>query len=107
MGGFALVANEDGSIVGTILLKPLPTSGLIEVGWHIALDCWGRGYATESGKAAITYGFNKLGLDRIYAVIDPLNHRSAEVARRCEMALQGKIFEYDLDLDLYSIDRGV
>ncbi|WP_203256246.1 GNAT family N-acetyltransferase [Hyunsoonleella ulvae] len=38
-----------------------------DVGYRLLPKYWGKGYATESGKAAIDYAFSKMGLSRIYA----------------------------------------
>ena len=32
----------------------------------IAVECWGRGYATEGARAVIAFGFEQLDLDRVY-----------------------------------------
>src|SRR5262245_49749965 len=34
----------------------------VEVGWRLHRDVWGRGYATEAGRAALQQGFGDLGL---------------------------------------------
>jgi RimJ/RimL family protein N-acetyltransferase len=57
----------------------------VEIGWTLARDCWGRGYATEAGAACRDSGFHSLGRDRIIAVIQPGNGRSMAVARRLGM----------------------
>jgi RimJ/RimL family protein N-acetyltransferase len=53
-----------------------------EVGWTIAPDFWGRGYATEAGRAAIDYAFGTLGWGRVIHVILKGNARSVAVATR-------------------------
>jgi RimJ/RimL family protein N-acetyltransferase len=57
----------------------------VEIGWTLARDCWGLGYATEAGGACRDHAFAALGLDRIVAVIHPENIRSLAVARRLDM----------------------
>ncbi len=57
----------------------------VEIGWTLARDCWGCGYATEAGAACRDYGFSQLGLRRIAAVIQHGNDRSFAVARRLGM----------------------
>jgi RimJ/RimL family protein N-acetyltransferase len=54
----------------------------VEVGWLLARRCWGRGYATEAGRAALRQGFGPLGLDRIISIIYPENTASLAVAGR-------------------------
>ena len=53
-----------------------------EVGWAIARDCWGRGYATEGAAAAIDWAFDRLGWTRVIHCIDPKNAASQAVARK-------------------------
>lgn len=93
-GGWAMERKSDGEIVGTCLLKPIPFSKDlkpmpaeqdIEVGWHLAQEFWGQGYATEAGRAAIDYGFGTLGLKQIIAVVNEDNTASLRVAERLGM----------------------
>jgi RimJ/RimL family protein N-acetyltransferase len=46
---------------------------------------WGRGYATEAARAALDYGFGKLGLSEIGALTVPANQRSRRVMERLGM----------------------
>jgi len=57
----------------------------VEVGWRLSYDYWGRGYATERAKAAIKYGFEKLGLEEIVSFTAEQNHRSISVMKRIGM----------------------
>jgi ribosomal-protein-alanine N-acetyltransferase len=42
----------------------LPFAPAVEVGWRLAREHWGRGYATEAARAAVEFGFGVLGLNR-------------------------------------------
>jgi len=53
-----------------------------EVGWGIARDHWGKGYATEGATAAIDWAFDQFGWDEVIHTIDPANVNSQAVARR-------------------------
>jgi RimJ/RimL family protein N-acetyltransferase len=53
-----------------------------EIGWAIARDCWGRGYATEGAAAAANWAFATLGWTRMIHSIAPANAASQRVARR-------------------------
>jgi ribosomal-protein-alanine N-acetyltransferase len=108
-GGWAIVERESGRVVGTALLKPLPPEDQdIEVGWHLTRRAWGRGYASEAGMALLWYGFTVRELDRIHAVVQPENARSAAVALRLGMRHLGRTTKYyDGELlELFAIDRG-
>jgi len=53
-----------------------------EIGWAIARDYWGRGYATEGATAATNWAFATLGWDRMIHSIAPANVASQRVAQR-------------------------
>src|SRR6266498_276809 len=93
-GLWAIEVKETGVLAGAGLLVPLPDEdhtgdGEIEMGWHLHPDCWGFGYAGESGRASIGRGFD-LGLEEIYAVVYPDNERSLAACRRLGMEALGR-----------------
>jgi RimJ/RimL family protein N-acetyltransferase len=57
----------------------------VEVGWRLAPAWWGRGLGTEAARASIAFGFERLGLRSIVAVIDARNARSLRVAAKLGM----------------------
>ncbi len=57
----------------------------IEIGWRLKKEFWGRGYASEGGKAALEYGINKLGFEEVYSFTSKINGRSEKVMRRIGM----------------------
>lgn len=57
----------------------------VEVGWRLAAQHWGRGYATEGARAAIAFGFDHLKLDEIVSFTVPANLRSRRVMERLGM----------------------
>jgi RimJ/RimL family protein N-acetyltransferase len=57
----------------------------VEVGWRLAGDSWGRGYATEAARAALTFGFGLLALEEIVSMTVPDNERSRRVMERLGM----------------------
>jgi RimJ/RimL family protein N-acetyltransferase len=57
----------------------------VEVGWRLAYDHWGRGYATEAAKAAIDFGFTSCGLAEIVSFTVPQNQRSRRVMEKLGM----------------------
>jgi RimJ/RimL family protein N-acetyltransferase len=58
----------------------------VEVGWRLTRDEWGSGYATESAKAAIDFGFEHARLDEILSWTIPANERSQGVMTRLGMS---------------------
>lgn len=99
--GFGLLAverKEDGRVIGRsgflvwdrrrwapTTLRDAGEHGEVEIGWTLAPDVWGRGYATEAGAACLAHGLGVLERKRILAIIQHDNDRSAAVARRLGM----------------------
>ena len=57
----------------------------VEIGWRLARDHWGSGYASEAARAALDFGFRNLGLDQIVSFTVPGNWRSRRVMERIGM----------------------
>ena len=57
----------------------------VEVGWRLAYEFWGRGYATEGAQAALAYGFETLGLEEIVSLTTVTNERSRRVMEKLGM----------------------
>lgn len=57
----------------------------IEIGWRLARDAWGRGYATEAARVVLRDGFRRLGLSEILAWTTHGNTRSRRVMERVGM----------------------
>jgi RimJ/RimL family protein N-acetyltransferase len=57
----------------------------VEVGWRLARDHWGKGYASEGARTALQFGFDTIGLDEIVSFTSPSNVRSWSVMERIGM----------------------
>ena len=57
----------------------------VEIGWRLARAHWGKGYATEGARAALDFGFEKLGLEEILSFTTTTNLRSRRVMERIGM----------------------
>jgi RimJ/RimL family protein N-acetyltransferase len=58
----------------------------VEVGWRLARSAWGHGYATEAARAAVSFGFEEVGLGEIVSFTTPANRRSRAVMERLGMS---------------------
>jgi len=56
--------------------------GEASLGLYLASEYWGKGFATEAGKAFIQFGFDELGLERIVTMIDSRNAVSVRVIEK-------------------------
>ena len=86
---WALERRHDGAFVGfTGLSAPgfdAHFTPAVEVGWRLARQAWGHGYATEAGRAAVRYGFATVGLEEIVSFTTVANERSRRVMERLGM----------------------
>lgn len=62
-----------------------PFMPCVEIGWRLAFEHWGRGYATEGATAALTFGFETLNLPEIVSFTVPANVRSRRVMKKLGM----------------------
>jgi RimJ/RimL family protein N-acetyltransferase len=86
LGLLAVERRTDGAFLGMCGLhhqQSYPDE--VEVGWRLAREHWGRGYATEAAAAWLDHAFGALGLPRVISITDPPNVRSLAVMRRLGM----------------------
>lgn len=62
-----------------------PFTPCVEIGWRLAYDYWGHGYATEAARLALAHGFGTLALPEIVSFTSTNNHRSRAVMERLGM----------------------
>jgi RimJ/RimL family protein N-acetyltransferase len=110
--GFSLWAVEDlesGSLVGRIGLMrhhdwPLEPDP-VEVGWALHPDWWGRGLATEGGRAAMECWRKHLDDPQLISITRPENHRSRAVMERLGLTLRGEVEWHGFHQVWYALDR--
>ena len=73
-------------MIGDVGFGIFEPTGDIELGYTLARDCWGRGYATEAAAACLAAGLRHLGAPRIVAAVDAENDASMRVAERIGLA---------------------
>src|SRR6202012_4523149 len=87
-GFWAVEVRGTGEFIGFTGLDQvdagLPFSG-VEIGWRLARQAWGHGYATEAALASLAFGFEALALPEILAVTTITNLRSQAGMRRIGM----------------------
>jgi 3-dehydroquinate dehydratase/shikimate dehydrogenase len=88
-GLWAAALIQTGEFIGFIGLAEVPFktefTPAVEIGWRLAFEYWGKGYATEGAKASISYGFNTLNLNEIVSFTAVKNMRSRAVMERIGM----------------------
>jgi RimJ/RimL family protein N-acetyltransferase len=88
-GLWAAEIRETGRFIGFIGLNPapdaLPVAPATEVGWRLAREFWGQGYAPEGARAAVDFAFGTLGLPEIVSFTTTVNTRSQRVMQKLGM----------------------
>jgi RimJ/RimL family protein N-acetyltransferase len=76
-----------------------------ELGWTLAREFWGRGYATEGARRALEYGFDEMGREHVISLIRPDNAPSVRVAERLGERLEGSTELHGRPALVYGITR--
>jgi RimJ/RimL family protein N-acetyltransferase len=106
--GYGMLAVRDrvsGAFLGRAGLRFWPQFDETELGWALRRNVWGKGYATEAGRACIEWGFRQLPVSYLTAMIQPDNGRSIRVAERLGLRpLRADILLGD-EVQVYAIRR--
>ncbi|MEM6992771.1 MAG: GNAT family N-acetyltransferase [Myxococcota bacterium] len=86
-----LAAHHEGEFVGWFHLRPsVADASVLELGYRLRREVWGRGLATEGGRALVEYAFTTLDRGAVDACADPRNTASIRVMEKCGMRSAGK-----------------
>tara|TARA_R110002050_G_scaffold297339_2_gene458600 strand:+ start:2554 stop:3090 length:537 start_codon:yes stop_codon:yes gene_type:complete len=78
----------------------------VDIGWRLAQNEWGKGYATEGARKCLEFAFNHVGLKRINAICPTINVKSERVMEKLGMK-KVKIFKHPLLADFKKLERCV
>jgi ribosomal-protein-alanine N-acetyltransferase len=95
----------EGRLIGHGGLNFVPEFGETEVLWALHPDVWGKGYATETARAALAYGFDTLALKLIFAMTRPDNLASQAVMRRLGLLYRKNVVYKGMNAVWLDIDR--
>lgn len=107
MGRWAVCGLKKGEFFGWCGLKYHPEEDLVEVGYRFFEKHWNKGYATEATKSAISYGFNALRIQHIYAFVDKRNTASMRVAEKAGLTFKEEIIRDGLPTNVYHIKNNL
>ena len=90
-GLWAAERKADARLIGfvglsTVKAGALPIGPAIEMGWRLAPEAWGGGFATEGAQAALDWGFDHIDTSEIIAFTATTNLASQAVMRRIGLA---------------------
>ncbi|MFP5331722.1 MAG: GNAT family N-acetyltransferase [Acidimicrobiia bacterium] len=87
MGTVALA--DTGEVIGDCAINLTWNSRCSEIGYSLARDHWGHGYAVELGEALVEYLFDNVGVTRVAGTLHPDNIASAMVLERLGFLFEG------------------
>ena len=87
---FGIQLKSGGNLAGGIGLRDIDTEhSLAELGFWVAVEYWGQGYATEAARAVVGFAFEQLGLNRIHAHHMVRNPASGRALAKLGMKVEG------------------
>jgi ribosomal-protein-alanine N-acetyltransferase len=88
-GWWAIEVKGGAPFAGVIALQMVPFEApftpAMEVGWRLAREHWGKGYASEGATAALRFAFDVLRCEEVVAMTAAVNVRSQRVMQRLGM----------------------
>ena len=110
---WGIVYKGDHRFVGTCgIVSWEPEHARAELGYALSREYWGRGLMPEAVCAMISFGFGRMGLNRIEARCIAENSASARVMQKAGMTCEGTLRQRERikgkyrDMEIYSILRG-
>ncbi len=102
-GNWGVLPDGEQEITGWAGLQFLPELNQTEVGFLLDRPFWGKGYATQAAQAALQFGFERLGLEEVIALVHPDNLASQRVIRKCGMEYVETLALWGIELQRYLI----
>ena len=85
-----LIRRADDRLLGRVGLNLfVESTGVPEIEWTLGSAYWGRGYATEVGRAILGYGFQRAGFDEILGFARPEHAASRRVMQKLGLSYTG------------------
>lgn len=104
-GRWAVVLKETGEFIGWSGIKFIKNEinnhkDFYEIGYRFIERHWGKGYATEAGKAFMDQAFNEMKVDAIYAYADAGNGNSRRILEKLGLRYVNS-FEYEGESEVW------
>ncbi len=107
----AITSRQDSRQIGGVGLRVDEQHQHAELGYWLGAPYWGQGYATEAAREMLRYGFEDLGLHRIFASHFKHNPASGRILRKLGMRHEGcqrehlRKWDEFVDSELYGMLR--
>lgn len=107
MGRWGVEEKETGEFVGSFAIIFIPGTDLIQLGYSLKKEEWGKGYATELTKAGLKYVFEIMKLPLIYAVTESGNIASQKVLLKAGFKYESEFKEGEKQLYRFIIHNSL
>jgi ribosomal-protein-alanine N-acetyltransferase len=110
IGRWAVIEKTSGNFIGWCGMKYIieETNGHIhfhDIGYRLIHEYWGKGYATESGKAALSFAFREMELTDIYGMTHVENQGSINVLTKLGLQIKGTFEDKGLLINWHHISK--
>jgi ribosomal-protein-alanine N-acetyltransferase len=105
IGRWAVILKETNEFIGWSGIKLITNEinnhqNFYEIGYRFSEKHWGKGYATEAGKAFVAYAFNEMKVEALYAYADEGNENSRKILEKLGLRYVN-CFEYEEELEVW------
>jgi ribosomal-protein-alanine N-acetyltransferase len=100
-GRWAMHCKEDNRFTGSFAIIPVENATILQLGYALVKEDWGKGFASESVRGGLRYAFGQLGLAEIAGITYPENIASQKVLLKNGFVLEKTFIEEDRQMHLY------
>lgn len=86
---FAITERASGALAGSIGIEFVPRHAKAEIGYWVGREFWGRGFASEAGRAVVRWAFEERGVERVESFCFTNNAASARVLEKIGLRREG------------------
>lgn len=77
----------------------------MDLGYRLGKKYWGKGIASETVAASLSFGFEDLELEKIYGWVMPDNKASIRIMEKFKFRLDAHIFEDGVPVNQYVLEN--
>ncbi len=110
IGRFAIELKDSGEVIGWSGLKFITEPehkhvNFYDIGYRLQENYWRKGYATESARAWLDYGFNTMRIPEVYASAHVDNAGSNAILQKIGLKYIEKFYYDDLPCNWYKLEN--
>jgi ribosomal-protein-alanine N-acetyltransferase len=102
-GRMAVLNKLSGEFVGSFAIIPIEQIDLMQLGYSLLPNFWGRGYATELVRHGLIYIFTSTDIEEIFGVTESLNTASQHVLLKSGFVPHSNVMEGEKVLNRFHL----